>query len=119
MPFPRITAVAISLILGSLGLATPAAADMTIGSWNLKHLGWNNDKRIDMVVEIAQGADLWAFQEVMDADAVVKLEQQMEEQTGEHWSSMASHEVGRSSYCLYWLVEALWTGPQALEEGHF
>ncbi|WP_253939568.1 hypothetical protein [Halomonas sp. THAF5a] len=75
-----------------------AQADITIASWNLKHLGWNNDKSLEDVATIAQGADLWALQEVMDEAAVAQLEREIEQQTGEPWSSMTSHEVGRSSY---------------------
>ncbi|WP_239495223.1 helix-hairpin-helix domain-containing protein [Salinicola halophilus] len=71
---------------------------MTIGSWNLLHLGWNNGKRIDAVADVARGADLWALQEVMSDDAVSDLEHELERQTGEGWSSMTSNAVGRSSY---------------------
>ncbi|WP_247640743.1 helix-hairpin-helix domain-containing protein [Chromohalobacter sp. TMW 2.2271] len=71
---------------------------MTIGTWNLKHLGWDNGKRMDLVAHIAQGADLWALTEVMDEPAVAQLESELESLTGEPWSSMTSHEVGRSSY---------------------
>ncbi len=82
----------------STGMMHAAQADITIASWNLKHLGWNNGKSLEDVAAIAQGADLWALQEVMDEAAVAQLEQQLEKQTGEPWSSMTSHEVGRSSY---------------------
>ncbi|MFM9270969.1 helix-hairpin-helix domain-containing protein [Halomonas elongata] len=90
-----ITATAIAIVLG---IPATAAADMTIGTWNLKHLGWDNGKRIDLVAHIAQGADLWALTEVMDEQAVSQLEDELESLTGEQWSSMTSHEVGRSSY---------------------
>lgn len=90
-----ITATAIAV---ALGLPATAAADMTIGTWNLEHLGWDNGKRIDLVAHIAQGADLWALTEVMDEAAVSQLEGELESLTGEQWSSMTSHEVGRSSY---------------------
>ncbi|MEA3250570.1 MAG: helix-hairpin-helix domain-containing protein [Pseudomonadota bacterium] len=82
----------------TLGLFAPASADITIGSWNLKHLGWDNGKRVDLVAEIAQGADLWALEEVMDAEALQALERRLEQRTDEAWSSLASHAVGRSSY---------------------
>lgn len=85
-------------LLLTLGLCVPAPAAMTIGSWNLKHLGWRNDKNLATVAEILQGADLWALQEVMDTDAVQELERRLEQRTDEAWSSMASHKVGRSSY---------------------
>ncbi|MDN3525622.1 helix-hairpin-helix domain-containing protein [Halomonas sabkhae] len=82
----------------ALGLPTTAAANMTIGTWNLEHLGWDNGKRLDDVAHIAKGGDLWALTEVMDEAAVSQLESELEAQTGESWSSMTSHEVGRSSY---------------------
>nr|WP_298380467.1 helix-hairpin-helix domain-containing protein [uncultured Halomonas sp.] len=89
------SAVALTLALGLWG---QASADITIGSWNLKHLGWNNGKHLATVAGIMQGADLWALQEVMDTGAVQTLERQLEQQTGESWSSMASHAVGRNTY---------------------
>ncbi|QFT86675.1 Endonuclease/Exonuclease/phosphatase family protein [Halomonas sp. THAF12] len=88
----------VTLAAVALGVAQAAQADITIGSWNLKHLGWNNGKQLDDVAYVAQGADLWALQEVMDGEAVTQLERQLEAQTGESWSSMTSHEVGRSTY---------------------
>lgn len=50
------------------------------------------------LMDVAQGADLWALTEVMDETAVSQLEGELESLTGESWSSMTSHEVGRSSY---------------------
>ncbi|RKR02578.1 helix-hairpin-helix protein [Kushneria sinocarnis] len=95
----RARCTAIGMVLAAtMALAGPVAADMTIGSWNLKHLGWDNGKDLSQVAQIAQGADLWALEEVMDSDAVTRLERQLEQQTGEQWNSMVSHEVGRSSY---------------------
>ncbi|WP_188113670.1 helix-hairpin-helix domain-containing protein [Salinicola halimionae] len=85
-------------LLTTMAAPSIANADITIGSWNLKHLGWNNGKRLDGVAEIAKGGDLWALEEVMGEEAVTQLEHELEKQTGEKWSSMASHEVGRSSY---------------------
>lgn len=93
---PRKTKIA--CLIACLAFPAPAFADITIGSWNLKHLGWNNGKRLDAVADVAKGADLWALQEVMDESAVTQFEQELERQTGEEWSSMASHTVGRSSY---------------------
>lgn len=87
------------LIAAALVAASHCAqADITIGSWNLLHFGWNNGKRIDAVADVAKGADLWALQEVMDDTAVKDLERELEKQTGEQWSSMTSDQVGRSSY---------------------
>lgn len=81
-----------------MALASYTSADVSISSWNVEHLGWDNGKRLDAVANIAKGADLWALQEVMDESAVTQFEQELERQTGEEWSSMASHTLGRSSY---------------------
>ncbi|MDF3917537.1 helix-hairpin-helix domain-containing protein [Salinicola salarius] len=92
---PRYTVAA---LISLLALPAQAYADITIGSWNLLHLGWNNGKRLDAVADIAKGADLWSLQEVMSDTAVQDLERELERQTGEGWTSMTSDEVGRSSY---------------------
>ncbi|MDT8895616.1 helix-hairpin-helix domain-containing protein [Halomonas sp. I1] len=91
----RLLGAALTVVLG---LPAAASGDMSVGTWNLEHLGWDNGKRIDLVAHIAQGADLWALTEVMDEAAVSQLESELESLTGESWSSMTSHEVGRSSY---------------------
>lgn len=91
------TVIACALLV-TISAPSLAVADITIGSWNLKHLGWNNDKRLDAVADVAKGADLWALEEVMGEEAVAQLEHELEKQTGEQWSSMTSHDVGRSSY---------------------
>ncbi|MBB3140173.1 endonuclease/exonuclease/phosphatase family protein [Halomonas organivorans] len=74
------------------------AGAAVIGSWNLEHLGWNNDKRLDLVARVAGRFDLLAVQELMDGEALTQLERELEAVSGEDWSSMASHAVGRSSY---------------------
>ncbi|WP_253742774.1 hypothetical protein [Halomonas sp. THAF12] len=81
-------------LAGFPGLAGAAV----IGSWNLEHLGWNNDKRLDRVVRVAGRFDLLAVQELMDDEALTRLERELEAVSGEDWSSMASHAVGRGRY---------------------
>lgn len=93
----RRSAIAV-LIAASAAAPVSTYADITIGSWNLLHLGWNNGKRLDAVADVAKGADLWALQEVMNDQTVAVLEHELERQTGEQWSSMTSDQVGRSSY---------------------
>ncbi len=73
-------------------------ADVLVGSWNIKHLGWNNDKAMPQVAHVANHFDLLAVQELMDPAALARLEARLEEVSGEPWSSMASHALGRSSY---------------------
>ncbi len=73
-------------------------ADVLIGSWNIRHLGWNNDKAMPQVAHVANHFDLLAIQELMDTSALARLEQEVESISGEAWSSMASRELGHSSY---------------------
>jgi len=75
-----------------------AQADVIVGSWNIKHLGWNNDKAMPQVAHVANHFDLLAVQELMDPAALSRLETTLEAMSGEAWSSMASHALGRSSY---------------------
>jgi endonuclease/exonuclease/phosphatase family metal-dependent hydrolase len=75
-----------------------AAADIVIGSWNIQNLGWDNDKRYDKVAHVAGHFDFLAIQELMNEAALERLEQEVEAITGEAWSSMASHALGRSTY---------------------
>ncbi|MCE3025711.1 helix-hairpin-helix domain-containing protein [Salinicola sp. DM10] len=91
-------AILASFLAAALAASPAASADITIGSWNLLHFGWNNGKRLDAVADVAKGADLWALQEVMNDQAITNLEHELERQTGEGWSAMTSDQVGRSSY---------------------
>lgn len=75
-----------------------AKSDIIIGSWNIQHLGWDNDKRYDKVAHVAQHFDIVAIQELMNEDALEQLTTEVEAITGEDWSSMASHAMGRSTY---------------------
>ncbi|MDI5891819.1 helix-hairpin-helix domain-containing protein [Halomonas rhizosphaerae] len=82
--------------LALLPLSTQA--DVLIGSWNIRHLGWDNDKAMPQVAHVANHFDLLAIQELMDTSALARLEQKVEALSGEAWSSMASRELGHSSY---------------------
>lgn len=75
-----------------------AKSDIIIGSWNIKHLGWNNDKSMSEVAHIAKHFDFLALQELMNPSALVELEEAVEAASGEPWSSMASDDLGRSTY---------------------
>ncbi|MGN8200508.1 helix-hairpin-helix domain-containing protein [Salinisphaera sp. RV14] len=75
-----------------------ADAGIRIGSWNLKHLGWNNGKDLDAVAHIIGRFDLVALQEVMDPAAARKLAHIVAEQTGEPWGVTTSQLEGDSSY---------------------
>ncbi|MFC4974745.1 endonuclease/exonuclease/phosphatase family protein [Halomonas beimenensis] len=75
-----------------------AEADAVVGSWNVEHLGWNNGKRLDLVAHVANHFDLLAVQELMAPAALARLEAALETASGEAWSSLASHALGRTSY---------------------
>lgn len=87
-----------ALVAAFAMLPTAALADAIIGSWNIKHLGWDNDKSMSQVAHIAQHVDFLAIQELMNPTALNELEQAVEAASGESWSSMASDDLGRSSY---------------------
>ncbi|APE30654.1 endonuclease [Halomonas aestuarii] len=87
------------LLAGVLALIPLLArADVVVGSWNIEHLGWNNDKALPQVAHVANHFDLLAVQELMDPLAMVRLEEHLEAVSGEAWSSMASHALGRGTY---------------------
>jgi endonuclease/exonuclease/phosphatase family metal-dependent hydrolase len=89
---------ATTLLAAAVLLPTTASADAIIGSWNIRHLGWNNDKAMEQVAHVAQHFDFLAIQELMDPAALSQLEQAVENASGEAWSSMASDVLGRSTY---------------------
>nr|WP_289072761.1 helix-hairpin-helix domain-containing protein [uncultured Halomonas sp.] len=78
--------------------ALPAYADIVIGSWNIQNFGWDNQKNLSVVAQITNHFDLLAIQEVMNGQAMETLESEVEALSGESWSWMASHALGRSTY---------------------
>lgn len=92
--------MAMRLLLIALLTMSPlvAKSDIVICSWNIQNLGWNNDKRFDKVAHVANHCDFLAIQELMNEAALERLEQKIETTSGEAWSSMASHALGRSTY---------------------
>ncbi|MFU8815171.1 MAG: helix-hairpin-helix domain-containing protein [Pseudomonadales bacterium] len=75
-----------------------ALADVVLGSWNIQNLGWDNAKRYDKLAHVANHFDFLAIQELMNNAALERLQQELEALSGESWSSMASHALGRASY---------------------
>lgn len=86
------------LWLALLFVVNPAWADLRIASWNVLNGGWNNEKSIAKVAHVAAHFDFLALQEVMSEEFMNELERQLESTTGENWSWMASHALGRSTY---------------------
>ena len=86
---------------------TLAPADMILGSWNVRQLGWDNGKEVEKVAHVAQSMDLIALQELMDESALEELVAHLESTTGEAWGAMASHSLGegeryREHYGFVW-----------------
>ena len=82
-----------------LFLATPTlAAELRLASWNVKHLGWDNDKHLPALARVAGRFDLVALQEVMGTEGVEALEDALEAETGTEWESLVSHELGAGRY---------------------
>lgn len=95
--FKRLKIIILSLIIAFSGNAT-AFASIIVGSWNIQHLGWGENKRYDHLAHIAQSMDLIAVQEVMSEEGLRLFVEALEQQTGEDWESMASHAIGRGRY---------------------
>jgi len=89
---------ALASLLASLLASAAANADLAVGCWNIKHLGWDNGKDMAAVAAVASRFDLLTIQELMDPAALQRLERRLEQQTGEAWGSMASQALGASSY---------------------
>jgi endonuclease/exonuclease/phosphatase family metal-dependent hydrolase len=73
-------------------------ADVSVGSFNIKHWGWNNDKDEARVAEILKRFDIIAVQEVMNDQAVKNMVTILNKTTDKKWQQMSSHPVGRGSY---------------------
>jgi len=93
--FPHL---AVSLLVLLTFTPLTALGDVVLGSWNIQNLGWDNNKRYDKVAHVTNHFDFLAIQELMNKEALDRLEQEVEALSGESWSSMASHALGRSSY---------------------
>lgn len=90
----------------SLGLATlisvlssaATAADINVGSWNVKRLGHGNQQSYEALAAVASKFDIIALQEVMTIDGLDRLERAIETASGQPWSRLESHLVGSKNY---------------------
>lgn len=91
-----------SLFLAALTLLSAQVyADdqvLRLGSWNVKRLGQGQGTDFPAMASVAGKFDILALQEVMTESALSKLETALEQQSGESWSVINSHAVGRGSY---------------------
>ncbi|TQE99090.1 MAG: endonuclease/exonuclease/phosphatase [Spiribacter salinus] len=99
-----------ALLAALLLVAAPAVADLRLASWNIRHLGWDNDKDMEAVASVAAGFDLIAIQELMDPAAVELLIGTLAETTGESWRALTSQAFGRSSYREHYTF--VWRGSE-------
>ena len=79
-------------------LPTIALADLRLASWNIQHLGWDNNKHYPALALIASHFDFLAIQEVMNAQGIYTLRDTLAHATREPWEVLYSEPMGRSSY---------------------
>lgn len=83
---------ALTMLLSGSALA----ADITLGSWNVKRLGKQHS--YEALSAVAGKFDIIALQEVMSEDGLDRLESAIETRTGETWGRLESHLIGSRSY---------------------
>lgn len=86
------------LVASLLASNIATASDIVVGSWNMKRLGHGSQQSFPALATVASRIDLLAVQEVMNEQGLAKLETALEKQTGESWSTLASHAIGSNSY---------------------
>ena len=90
--------IAIAIFAVCLCLPANALADLALASFNIQHLGWDNDKDYEALAVIGRQFDFIAVQEVMKSHGVERKVHALEVQTEESWSAIYSHPIGRGSY---------------------
>jgi len=90
----KVAALAAAMVLS----VTAGAADIVVGSWNIKRLGHGDQQSYPALAEVARNVDLLAVQEVMTTEGIDRLEAALEKATGEPWSQIASHAIGSKRY---------------------
>lgn len=94
-----ITVVRSFLLTVTLLLSTLiSAADINVGSWNIKRLGHGGQQSFPAIAGVANKLDFISIQEVMTEAGLNKLEIAVEKESGESWSRIESHLVGSRSY---------------------
>lgn len=91
--------LAFLLLLGAGSVLADWTPTITLGSWNVLHLGWNdNGKDYAAMAKVAAQFDLIALQEVMSPSGLDRLRRAVERETREDWETLASHAIGRGKY---------------------
>ena len=74
-----------------------------IASFNVLHLGWDNDKDYETLANIINQYDLVALDEVMKEEGIIELTNTLNSISDKNWNYHISGEkVGRSSYKEYY-----------------
>ncbi|MGV8842680.1 MAG: DNAse [Pseudomonas sp.] len=95
----KITVVRYFFLTATILLSTlVSAADINVGSWNIKRLGHGGQQSFPAIAKIVNKLDFVSIQEVMTEVGLNKLEIAVEKESGESWSRIESHLVGSRSY---------------------
>lgn len=83
-----------------MGLSSVATGDYYVASWNIKHLGWADEKRDwGRTAQVMSPFDFVAIQEVHTEASVRRLERAVETVTGEEWEYLISgRAIGSARY---------------------
>lgn len=74
-----------------------------IATFNVLHLGWNNDKNYNKLAQIIDNFELVGLVEVMKEDGLIQLANTLNSISDREWSyHISSQKVGRSSYKEYY-----------------
>lgn len=101
LPFrcaPRRAVLAAAIALCAATSPGVSIAETFGGSWNIRNLGWGDDKDYRAVAAVAGRYDLLAIQEVMTEDGLERLLVELERSTNVRWQALKSHHVGRGTY---------------------
>jgi len=78
---------------------------ISIASFNLLHLGWDNGKDLNTLARVIARYDVVALQEVMNLDTLQRLKSILDTLTGIRWNAIASSQkIGRTSYKEYYAI---------------
>ena len=103
--------IRILLVSFLLGPAALVAEELRIGSWNIQHLGWGENKSYPALARIASQFDVLAIQELMNEEALDTLRDRLASKTGVEWTSLNSHRLGpgryQEKYAFLWRTDTV------------
>lgn len=113
-PGPRFLAV-LCLVLSALSQCV--FADYYLASWNVKHLGWADEKRDwGRTAQVISPFDFVALQEVHTEESLARLEREVERLTGDNWDTLISgRALGSARYKEFYAF--IWRSERFRYEG--